>query len=256
MTILIYETFLFSRRPWLMKKNLLYDGKINMIFALVALISVISFVSCQTEMELTNPEDSINLESNFAVPDMEFIGFKGNGNFGQLAQKDIEGILKTKAFSRLGGDLQNAGIAIDQREAYFGIFSLQELETYKNTKRYITFVDTSDFSLTYKDNEGAILVGAYLIGLIVTAPIGVILSASGYKTEMHLEATCRIIVYDSQSKTVKGTRNVYVNRNDTYKGLWRETSEAGREKIYNNYGTILANEILKEYLGIKQSLGI
>ena len=73
---------------------------------------------------------------------------------------------------------------------------------------------------------------------------------------MHLEATCRIIVYDSQSKTVKGTRNVYVNRNDTYKGLWRETSEAGREKIYNNYGTILANEILKEYLGIKQSLGI
>ena len=66
--------------------------------------------------------------------------------------KDVEVILKTKAFSRLGGDLQLAGIAVDQREAYFGIYSFQEIETYKNTKRYVTFVDMSDFSLTYKDN--------------------------------------------------------------------------------------------------------
>jgi len=227
-------------------------------FGLFILLSMLAFLSCQTEMRLINQEKPMDVESSFTIPDMEFIGFKGNGNFGQLVDKDVEGILKTKAFSRLGGDLQLAGIAVDQREAYFGIYSLQELETYKNTKRYVTFVDMSDFSLTYKDNymSKSRVAGQVLTGMIVTAPIGVILWAQPYKTELHLEATCKIIVYDSQTKTVKGTRNVYVNRSDTYKGLWWKTSEENKQNIYNNYGTVLANEILKEYSGIKKTLGL
>ena len=187
-------------------------------FGLFILLSIFAFLSCQTEMTLINQEKPIDMESSFTIPDMEF---KGNGNFGQLVDKDVEVILKTKAFSRLGGDLQLAGIAVDQREAYFGIYSLQEIETYKNTKRYVTFVDMSDFSLTYKDNymSGSRVAGQVLTGMVVTAPIGLILWSQPYKTELHLEATCKIIVYDSQTKTVKGTRNVYVNRSDTYKGL-------------------------------------
>ena len=98
--------------------------------------------------------------------------------------------------------------------------------------------------------------GQVLTGLVVTMPIGLILWAQPYKTELHLEATCKIIVYDSQTKTVKGTRNVYVNRSDTYKGLWWKTSEENKQNIYNNYGTVLANEILKEYSGIKKTLGL
>ncbi|WP_191013755.1 hypothetical protein [Treponema zioleckii] len=228
------------------------------IVVILCLLFVAIYTGCQTEMALENSEKPMELPSDFSVPDMEFIGFKGNGNFGQLTNKDIEGILKTKAFSRMGGDLQNAGIAVDQREAYFGIYSLQEIETYKNTKRYVTFVDMSDFSLTYKDNymSGSRVAGQVLTGLVITAPIGVILWAQPYKTELHLEATCKIIVYDAQTKTVKGTRNVYVNRSDTYKGIWWKTSQAGKEKIYNNYGTVLANEILKEYSGIKKTLGL
>ena len=88
-------------------------------FGLFILLSMLAFLSCQTEMTLINQEKPIDMESIFTIPDMEFIGFKGNGNFGQLVDKDVEVILKTKAFSRLGGDLQLAGIAVDQREAYF-----------------------------------------------------------------------------------------------------------------------------------------
>lgn len=226
---------------------------------LLILATIALFASCQTEMSLENPEDSIQLESNFTVPNMEFIGFKGQGSFGQVTQSDIDGIIGSSALKNLGGNLQYAGIASDMSDAYFGIYSLQELETYKNKKRYVTFVDMSDFKLTYKDvtNYGVQLTGAFLTGLIVTAPIGaVMMLAAPYKTEMHLVGTCRIFVYDCNTNTVIGTENIVVNQTDTFKGLWPRTSSDGRSAIYENYGVILSNAILEKYSKIKTVLGL
>lgn len=48
--------------------------------------------------------------------------------------------------------LQNKNIAIDKSFAYFGIYSLQELELYKSQSRYITFIEVAKNQYTIKDN--------------------------------------------------------------------------------------------------------
>ena len=222
------------------------------LFAGVAAFAL-TFISCQTDMALTNPEQPIEIAGSFGVPNLEFIGFKGSGNFGQLADKDVEMITKTKALRRLGGELQASGIAVDQSLSYFGIYSLQELETYKNKKRFVTFVDISDFQLTHElMNGGQNMAALTLVCTGFLAPIGIFLFRP-WKTEMHLKASCNIFIYDCDAKTVVGTRNVVVNRADIYKGSWGDSSETAKLEIYENYGTILANEIYREYSSVSGS---
>lgn len=47
----------------------------------------------------------------------------------------------TSALRQIGHSLQEKNIATDQSFAYFGIYSLQELELYKSRTRYVTFIE-------------------------------------------------------------------------------------------------------------------
>ena len=148
---------------------------------------------------------------------------------------------------------QAAGIAVDESKAYFGIYSFQELEAYKSKKRYVTFVEISNFSLTYKDNyeSGSRIAGAALLGLIVTAPIGIPLLSQPYYTTMYCRANCNIYVYDTVSRTIiynsSGNDELDIRHSDTFKGIWWKTPEMEKDEIRDYYGMIIANEVLEKY---------
>lgn len=225
--------------------------KILAIFGILAL-----FASCQTEMELTDSIDSYKLEESYESLNMEFIGFKaGDAQWGNSSRTDWGQIKNTQSIRSVGSALQFGGIAIDESGSYFGVYSFQEIKEYKNKKRYITFIEIPDFDLTYSTNEmtGARMAGAVLTGFVVTAPIGLPLLCNPYKTKMYMKSSANIYVYDSQKQEIIYKKNVSTNKEKEFKGLWYRSSEVGKQKIYDYFASIMANELLKEYGNVKKS---
>lgn len=78
-------------------------------------IAAILFSSCHTALHVTSVQRNSPTK---ASPNMEFIGLK-NMNKNNLM------------FKEFGSDLERANMAINKQNFYMGMFSLQELETYK-----------------------------------------------------------------------------------------------------------------------------
>ena len=217
---------------------------------------VILFASCQTEMQFAEDINSYNLQESYETPDMEFIGFKaGDAQWGNSSRTDWGQIKNTQSIRSIGSSLQFAGIAIDESYAYFGVYSFQEIKEYKNKKRYVTFIEIPDFDLTYSTNElsGSRMAGSVLTGLIVTSPIGLLLLCQPYKTKMYMKTNANIYVYDSQIKEIIYKKNVSSTCEKEFKGLWQRSSEVSRQKIYDYFASIMANELLREYENVKKS---
>lgn len=226
------------------------------MFAFALLLSLISFIGCQTELQLSDRIDSYQFEESYKTPNMEFIGFKaGDAQWGNSSRTDWGQIKNTLSIRSIGSSLQFGGIAVDESNSYFGVYSFQEIKEYKNKKRYITFIEIPDFDLTYTTNEnsGSRFVGGFLTGLIVTLPIGLPLMCQAYKTKMYMKTNANIYVYDSQIKEIIYKKNVFTTEEKEFKGLWNRSSEIGRQKIYDYFAGIMANELLKEYDNIKKS---
>ena len=228
----------------------------NKMLLLVALAFMATFIGCQTEMELSESIDSYQFEESYKTPNMEFIGFKaGDAQWGNSSRTDWGQIKNTQSIRSVGAALQFGGIAVDESGSYFGVYSFQEIKEYKNKKRYITFIEIPDFDLTYTTNEltGSRMAGAVLTGFIVTAPIGIPLLAQPYKTKMYMKTNANIYVYDSQIKEIIYKKNVSSTAEKEFKGLWHQSSEISRQKIYDYFASIMANELLKEYGNVRKS---
>lgn len=141
------------------------------IFSLffILMILVISFTSCATSITVAKQVDSYKIESaNNDKPIMEFIGYKGDSNilsttsetknsFGKVLTvmspfDQWKAITQTDSLRNMGMTLQNKNIAVDKSFAYFGIYSLQELELYKAQSRYVTFIEVAKNQYFIEDN--------------------------------------------------------------------------------------------------------
>lgn len=141
------------------------------IFSLffILMILVVSLTSCATSITVAKQVDSYKIESaNNDKPIMEFIGYKGDSNilsttsetknsFGKVLTvmspfDQWKAITQTDSLRNMGMTLQNKNIAIDKSFAYFGIYSLQELELYKSQSRYVTFIEVAKNQYTINDN--------------------------------------------------------------------------------------------------------
>lgn len=225
-------------------------------YLLLASFVLVSFLSsCATSMKLADLEPlepAYQIAPKSEIPNMEFIGFKSDsGSWGKISIEEWNH-LKKRHLSNLGGKLQGAGIAIDESKAYFGIYSFQELEAYKNKKRYITFVEVEDYEWSSYESDNSMAAGM-LIGLIVTAPIGFIMLASPTKTTIHFKFTANIYVYDSVTKKIiynSSSDPISINRTDKIKGSWYKTITKSPEeglKIRDYYGLLLTNAVLEKY---------
>lgn len=224
------------------------------IFAFFNLAIV--FTGCQTEMQLDEDIDLYQFEESYETPNMEFIGFKsGDAQWGDASRTDWGQIKNTQSIRSIGSSLQFGGIAIDESYSYFGIYSFQEIQAYKNKKRYITFIEIPDFDLTYTTNEASPsrMAGSILTGLIITIPIGLPLMCQPYKTTMYMKTNANIYVYDSEIKEIVYKKNVSYNTEEEMNGLWHASSEVSKQKVYDYFASLMANEILKEYNNLKRS---
>ncbi len=127
---------------------------------------------------------------------MEFIGYKGDATILSTAStvdtvhgKTItvmspydqwKAILQSDSLRKMGTTLQNKNIAYDKAFAYFGIYSLQELELYKAQTRYVTFIEVAKNMYTVADNSlkqnfyggmGAVCLGGGILYHIIGAAI-------------------------------------------------------------------------------------
>lgn len=120
--------------------------------------------SCATTIKTPNVElTKIETELN-STPQMDFIGFKVDSNILSTTQENdsvmsefdqAKAIKDTKALRNLGYTLESARIAQDRSYGYFGIYSLQELELYKSSHRYVTFVEVAQSKFNWDDNKTA-----------------------------------------------------------------------------------------------------
>ena len=133
----------------------------NSIFLAVLSSACAIFSSCATaiktpSVELTRIENEVDSQ-----PTMDFIGFKidpntlssisnDNDTLSEFAQ--AKAIKNTKSLRNLGHNLESAKIAQDKSSAYFGIYSLQEMELYKSAHRYATFVEVAQNKFIWDDN--------------------------------------------------------------------------------------------------------
>ena len=188
------------------------------------------------------------------------------------------------SLKNLGSLLEKSNVAYDKSFSYFGIYSLQELELYKSEKRFVTFVEVNKNHLggTVKEKwiwPGAILLGTgvglvsggaiyvtgdpdntlglgkpgkVMIGIgLGTTAVGAALAAIPCETILRFDGEYQIYVYDTKDKKIVYKDVVSVAKKDTYKGSFFHNS-TNKYEIYDYYGTLVHNAILKKYTEIQR----
>ncbi len=245
-----------------------------LLFSCASAITRTGAVS-EYQMKTTNPESV----------QMEFIGYKADTALLSTTPEIItsrsktytvmspydqwKSIMETSSLRKIGSTLQEKNIARDQSYAYFGIYSLQELELYKSKTRYVTFIEVVKNKYTVSDNGlnknlyagiGATSLGLGLLYHIIGASIsaertnayGGKESNSGIKSFFHifgvgldLTGLGFLIAGGSEAKSVitfDGIYNIYVY--DSH----------AKEIIYKDAVTLNSKETFKgSYLLYKES---
>lgn len=219
----------------------------KMYFLLLAGVAVL-FSACMSPIKVDETVEMMDVEGSSEIPDMEFIGFKADANMlGSSTFSYWQSMKKSTGIRNLGSKLQVAGIAVDESYSYFGIYSFQELEVYKNKKRYITFVEISDYSLTYSTDESAPWrICCY--ASVVCLPIGFM----NYHTDTHSKLTANIYVYDTKTRSITYKDAVVIDEKNKWSGLWTQSSDVERDKLFDYYGTKASNQILERYMKVKE----
>lgn len=177
----------------------------------------LSLSSCATAIIAGKQVESYKIESVInEKPIMEFIGYKGDSNilsttsetknsFGTVLTvmspfDQWKAITQTESLRTMGATLQDKNMAIDKSFAYFGIYSLQELELYKAQTRYVTFIEVAKNQYKIKDNG----TDKKLLGLMSATYLGSGLAFNILSSSIPAKETSGYYTYDNS-----GSKNFY-----------------------------------------------
>ena len=226
-------------------KSLTSRGNQKLILILLCTFSVFYSGNLYARGPIKNFNKTNQINSvPFGKEAMEFIGFKNRTN-----KKQMDHLL-----DGFGNRLEGAHIAVNKSDFYLGIYSFDELQLYKSTKKYVSFVDVDEFIYSFNDNyaykSGMMFAGIYLtcFGIL---PIGIPLwvAANPNKTQMHLKGEMKLYLYDTQKKEIVLATPLSFNYTDYYKGQYFH-SKTDKEKIDNYYKIFLANLLLEKYVAM------
>jgi len=252
--------------------------KIN--FKIIIILFVISniMISCTTAM---NFDKSATLQESMQGinTEMEFIGFKGTYDTLGSDYNIWQNFEKDTVLSKLGNVLQDKGIAFNQSFAYVGTYSLQDMATYKNKQRFVTFVETerNHFYYTYNNTSqmiwGGISAGSLLggittlilysdpklpedyrkkqqgfsIGVSLVGLAALIPALTPAKTSITFNGVYSIYVYDTKNKEIIYKDTVSVGPlSDKYTGSF-DHENTDKNAVLNYYSTLAYNAIIKKY---------
>lgn len=198
-------------------------------FATIFLLS-----SCTTALEVA-PVTPIY--ETYKKANMEFIGFK-NVRKNHYLIKDF------------GAELERRGVAVNRQDYYMGVYSLQELETYKPTMRYVSFVDVSNLHSAWNDSirdKDGLAVGGWVIAGITCFTlfpvyVPMICAANQNYCELDVMCNCAIQIYDTIKKEIVLSIPVGFRDTQVLKGQYSHkktdrtaVSERSRNLIYNEF---------------------
>lgn len=201
-------------------------------------VAAILFSSCHTALTVSQVSRQSFQQPS---PNMEFIGLKNMNKNNPM-------------FKEFGSDLERANIALNKQNFYMGMFSLQELETYKSTKRYITFVDvvrhTYSHSDAVHDNPDMEFAGWFIAGFTIFTlfPVYVPLLCAADKNDCQvvLKGEYVLYVYDTKKKEVVFTSPFEINESDIYTGQYSHKN-TDQKAVNERYKNILYNTLLAQY---------
>lgn len=212
-------------------------NKFHLILSLCGIALLLS--SCSTA--LRGVQSVPRMQQQFGTENMEFIGFK-NISRNNVMLRDF------------GTELEHNHIAINKQNFYMGTYSLQELETYKSTMRYVTFVDVIKQSYTQNDmidyKYGMEVTGWIIAGLscfsLFPVYIPMICCAEGNSCQINLNYECQLYVYDTLKKKMVVTTPIEIKQSDLYKGQFNN-KHTDQETVNERYKNILFNTLLEIY---------
>ncbi len=177
----------------------------------------------------------------YQKPNMEFIGFK-NTNRNKALLKNF------------GAELERRNIALNKQDFYMGVYSFQELETYKPTMRYVSFIDISSLYDSWDDSiydsydlefGGWIIAGLTCFTLFpVYWPM--LAAADKDYCKLDLGCTCTLHVYDTQKKEIVLSVPIEYSDTQILKGQYSH-KDTDREAVKQRSRTLLYNDLLKYF---------
>lgn len=202
-------------------------------YLLIAIASV-ALCACKTTA-LTVPVEQRIEHGNFGTEQMEFIGFKN--------------VNKNNVFIKTyGQELERSHLAINKQDYYMGVYSLQELATYKSSKRYLAFIDVVTQQYLYNDavaDKPNLALGGWLIaGLtcftLFPVYVPMICCSSKNECEMTLAGEYVLYLYDTTTNEIALTVPMSINVSERYKGQYSNNATNIRS-IQDRYRTMLFN---------------
>ena len=201
---------------------------------LISLSLLFLFASCSTPLLVTPVKQT---EKIYEKENMEFIGFKNTNKNNSLLKN-------------FGAELERHRIALNRQDFYMGVYSFQELENYKSTMRYISFVDVSSLHNTWDDaiydKEGLLVSGWIIAGVtcFTLFPVYVPMMCASNKNYCQLDVMCKctLYVYDTEQKEVVLSIPMEFRDTQVLKGQYgnkqtdrNAVTERGRNMLYNEF---------------------
>ena len=211
----------------------------NYKFIPILVIMSLAFSSCKTALNVPLVQKRQQL---FGQERMEFIGFKNLP-------------AKNKALADFGIELERAHIAVNRQDFYMGVYSFQELEVYKASMRYVSFVDIEQISSTYNDgindNNSLRTWGWFTAGFTVFTlfPVYIPMICCADKNECQLvvHLKCKLYVYDTVKKEIVLTSPIDFHWAEIYKGQYLH-KDTDQEAINESNQARIYNELLDHYV--------
>lgn len=202
-------------------------------YILIALVSI-ALSACKMTALVVPVEDRVE-HGNFGTEQMEFIGFK-NVNKNNIFVKTY------------GQELERSHLAINKQDYYMGIYSFQELASYKSSKRYVAFIDVIKHQYSYNDaiaDKPGLAVGGWIVAGITCFtlfPVYVPMICCSHKNEcqMTLNGDYVLYLYDTKTNEVALSVPMNINISERYEGQYLNDA-TNKTAVQDRYRTMLFN---------------
>lgn len=215
----------------------------NKYFSLLCVVCF--FASCHTALQVPLVERNTPLVE---TPNMEFVGFKNMNRNNMM-------------FKEFGADLERTNIALNKQNYYMGAYSLTELENYKASMRYISFIDVVRHAYSHNDaindnidmyNAGIIIV-SITVGTLFPVYVPLLCAWDKNDCEMMLKGEYNLIIYDTQDKKIILSSPFEVQYQELFKGQYGY-KKTDTKQIDAQFKNMLYNEFFQQYVRAHQYL--
>ncbi len=164
-------------------------------------------------------------------------------------------------FKEFGADLERTNIAVNKQNYYMGAFSLTELDSYKASMRYITFIDIVRHAYSHNDaindnidmyNAG-VIIASLSLGTLIPVYVPLLCAWDKNDCEMMLKGEYNLVIYDTQEKKIILSSPFEINYKKLFKGQY-SYKKTDTKQVDAQFKSMLYDEFFAQYLRAYQYL--